>query len=194
MHEGEAPRISRHCLQLTVPPFAHIQSKSRKKCFRERKGGINRRQNGRNHIPFCSRPCRIALNRKTCAHRTVLIPFSAVLSVHSCPCAQTRTRKMVFMGVISTNTQAEAEIAIKNPETYHVSDGALSDLAHRTNRVLYSTGTDRRYCGPADEFPEPFPPNPACSASSKTSAAAANSTVSSIKSPLSGVKPVFAKP
>lgn len=144
--------------------------------------------------PLCSRPCRIALNRKTCAHRTVLIPFSAVLSVHSCPCAQTRTRKMVFMGVISTNAQAEAEIAIKNPETYHVSDGALSDLAHRTNRVLYSTGTDRRYCGPADEFPEPFPPNPACSASSKTSAAAANSTVSSIKSPLSGVKPVFAKP
>lgn len=44
------------------------------------KRGINRRQNGRNHIPFCSRPCRIALNRKTCAHRTVLIPFSAVLS------------------------------------------------------------------------------------------------------------------
>ena len=52
----------------------------------------------------------------------------------------------------------EAEIAIKTPETYHVSDGALSDLVHRTNRVLYSTGTDRRYCGPADEFPEPFPP------------------------------------
>lgn len=51
-----------------------------------------------NHIPFCSRPCRIALNRKTCAHRTVLIPFSAVLSVHSRPCAQTRTRKNGFYG------------------------------------------------------------------------------------------------
>lgn len=158
------------------------------------KRGINRRQNGRNHIPFCPRPCRIALNRKTCAHRTVLIPFSAVLSVHSCPCAQTRTRKNGFYGRNLNECTSGGGNRNQNPETYHVSDGALSDLVHRTNRVLYSTGTDRRYCGPADEFPEPFPPNPACSASSKTSAAAANSTVSSIKSPLSGVKPVFAKP
>lgn len=119
---------------------------------------------------------------------------SAQLFGHYPPAHKPVREKMVFMGVISTNAQAEAEIAIKNPETYHVSNGALSDLVHHTNRVLYNTGTDRRYCGPADEFPEPFPPNPACSASSKTSAAAANSTVSSIKSPLSGVKPVFAKP
>lgn len=192
MHEGEAPRLSRHCLQLTVPPFAHIQSKSRENAFVSEKGYKSQAKRSKSY-PLCSRPCRIALNRKTCAHRTVLIQFSAVLSVHSCPCAQTRTRKWFYGRNLNECTSGGGN-RNQNPETYHVSDGALSDLAHRTNRVLYSTGTDRRYCGPADEFPEPFPPNPACSASSKTSAAAANSTVSSIKSPLSGVKPVFAKP
>jgi len=58
---------------------------------------------------------------------------------------------------------------------------------------IYSIGTASKYCATPVAFAEPAG-SPDCIAPSKISAAAANSTVSSIKSPLFGANSLFTKP
>ena len=58
---------------------------------------------------------------------------------------------------------------------------------------IYSIGTASKYCATPVAFAEPAD-SPDCIAPSKISAAAANSTVSSIKSPLFGANSPFDKP
>lgn len=64
---------------------------------------------------------------------------------------------------------------------------------HQRKQPIYSIGTASKYCATPVAFAEPAD-SPDCIAPSKISAAAANSTVSSIKSPLFGANSLFAKP
>ena len=74
--------------------------------------------------------------------------------------------------------------------------GRAKTTTNRTRRrklSIYSIGTASKYCATPVAFAEPAD-SPDCIAPSKISAAAANSTVSSIKSPLFGANPPFDKP
>lgn len=74
--------------------------------------------------------------------------------------------------------------------------GRAKTTTNRTRRrkqSIYSIGTASKYCATPVAFAEPAD-SPDCIAPSKISAAAANSTVSSIKSPLFGANSPFAKP
>ena len=64
---------------------------------------------------------------------------------------------------------------------------------HQRKQPIYSIGTASKYCATPVAFAGPAD-SPDCIAPSKISAAAANSTVSSIKSPLFGANSLFAKP
>lgn len=74
--------------------------------------------------------------------------------------------------------------------------GRAKTTTNRTRRrkqPIYSIGTASKYCATPVAFAEPAD-SPDCIAPSKISAAAANSTVSSIKSPLFGANSPFDKP
>lgn len=74
--------------------------------------------------------------------------------------------------------------------------GRAKTTTNRTRQrkqPIYSIGTASKYCATPVAFAEPAD-SPDCIAPSKISAAAANSTVSSIKSPLFGANSPFAKP
>ena len=74
--------------------------------------------------------------------------------------------------------------------------GRAKTTTNRTRRrklSIYSIGTASKYCATPVAFAEPAD-SPDCIAPSKISAAAANSTVSSIKSPLFGANSPFDKP
>lgn len=74
--------------------------------------------------------------------------------------------------------------------------GRAKTTTNRTRQrkqPIYSIGTASKYCATPVAFAEPAD-SPDCIAPSKISAAAANSTVSSIKSPLFGANSPFDKP
>lgn len=74
--------------------------------------------------------------------------------------------------------------------------GRAKTTTNRTRRrkqPIYSIGTASKYCATPVAFAEPAD-SPDCIAPSKIPAAAANSTVSSIKSPLFGANSPFDKP
>lgn len=68
-----------------------------------------------------------------------------------------------------------------------------TNRTHQRKQPIYSIGTASKYCATPVAFAEPAG-SPDCIAPSKISAAAANSTVSSIKSPLFGANSLFTKP
>ncbi len=68
-----------------------------------------------------------------------------------------------------------------------------TNRTHQRKQPIYSIGTASKYCATPVAFAEPAD-SPDCIAPSKISAAVANSTVSSIKSPLFGANSLFAKP
>lgn len=77
-----------------------------------------------------------------------------------------------------------------------INGGRAKTTTNRTRQrkqPIYSIGTASKYCATPVAFAEPAD-SPDCIAPSKISAAAANSTVSSIKSPLFGANPPFDKP
>lgn len=77
-----------------------------------------------------------------------------------------------------------------------INGGRAKTTTNRTRQrkqPIYSIGTASKYCATPVAFAEPAD-SPDCIAPSKISAAAANSTVSSIKSPLFGANSPFAKP
>lgn len=77
-----------------------------------------------------------------------------------------------------------------------INGGRVKTTTNRTRRrkqPIYSIGTASKYCATPVAFAEPAD-SPDCIAPSKISAAAANSTVSSIKSPLFGANSPFDKP
>lgn len=101
-------------------------------------------------------------------------------------------------GVLSRNTYPRIR---KNRENQSKSllfmnGGRAKTTTNRTRRrkqPIYSIGTASKYCATPVAFAEPAD-SPDCIAPSKISAAAANSTVSSIKSPLFGANSPFDKP
>lgn len=77
-----------------------------------------------------------------------------------------------------------------------INGGRAKTTTNRTRQrkqPIYSIGTASKYCATPVAFAEPAD-SPDCIAPSKISAAAANSTVSSIKSPLFGANSPFDKP
>lgn len=101
-------------------------------------------------------------------------------------------------GVPSRNTHPRIR---KNRENQSksllfINGGRAKTTTNRTRQrkqPIYSIGTASKYCATPVAFAEPAD-SPDCIAPSKISAAAANSTVSSIKSPLFGANPPFDKP
>ena len=144
-------------------------------------------------------------NRNRCMVGVAKITFPArictpVLEKAAFPDAQSQSthERGHQSGVPSRNTHPRIR---KNRENQSKSllfmnGGRAKTTTNRTRQrqqPIYSIGTASKYCAMPVAFAEPAD-SPACIAPSKISAAAANSTVSSIKSPLFGANSPFDKP